>query len=219
MVTPPPDGSARELFREGQGRRWVVGLALSTAVHLVLLFGLPVIPASQTRAPRPEIHVVSLPSGVTDAPPRLEIPQPVVPVPRPSPPTPGARPDTPRAVPPPGITPHDVPPRLLNRREVEQALLDLYPGSLKVMDVGGVVTLWLYIDTHGQVVRTVVREPSQFELFNRAAEAVARTMQFRPARQAGNPVAVWVQQSIRFRTTDAPPAARRGETTGAGGPY
>lgn len=217
-VQPPSDGTAHDLFRHGQRRRWLAGLVASVALHALLLFGLPVIPASETRTPRPEIQVVSLPSGVTPAPPRVEIPEPVVPVPRPSPPTPEARQDTPRSVPPPRITPHDIAPRLLNRREVEETLLDLYPGGLEVMRVGGVVTLWLYIDTRGQVIRTVVREPSRFDSFNRAAELVARTMRFRPARQAGNPVAVWVQQSIRFRTTDPTPTASRGETTGRGGP-
>lgn len=206
--------SANENYRRGQGRRWIAGLALSVAVHLVFLFGLPVIPSTQTRTPRPDLRVVSLPSGASPAPPRVEIPEPAVPVPRPTPPTPRARSDTSRSIPPPRITPHDVPPRLLNRREVEEALLDLYPGSLEVVNVGGVVTLWLYIDTRGQVIRTVVREPSQFEPFNRAAEAVAKTMRFRPARQSGNAVPVWVQQSIRFRTVQNEPTALRGETSG-----
>lgn len=217
-VHSPSEGTAQDVFRRGQRRRWLAGLAVSASLHALLLFGLPVIPASETRPPRPEIEVVALPSGVTPAPPRVEIPEPAVPVPRPSPPTPEARPDTPRSVPPPRITPHDVPPRLLNRQEVQETLLDLYPGGLEVMRVGGVVTLWLYIDTRGEVIRTVVREPSEFASFNRAAELVARTMRFRPARQAGNPVAVWVQQSIRFRTADPAPTASRGETTGPGRP-
>lgn len=217
-VDSPSDGTAHDVFRRGRRRRWLAGLAASVALHALLLFGLPVIPASESRSPGPEIEVVALPGGVTPAPPRVEIPEPAVPIPRPSPPNPDARTDTPRSVPPPRVTPHDVSPRLLNRREVRETLLDLYPGGLEVMKVGGVVTLWLYIDTRGQVIRTVVREPSRFESFNRAAELVARTMRFRPARQAGNPVAVWVQQSIRFRTTDPAPTASRGETTGPGRP-
>lgn len=217
-VAPRSDGTAHDVFRRGRRRRWLGGLVASVALHAVLLFGLPVIPTGETRTPRPELQVVTLPAEVTPAPPRVEIPEPVVPVPRPSPPNPEARTDTPRSVPPPQLTPHDVPPRLLNRREVEETLLDLYPGSLEVMEVGGVVTLWLYIDTRGDVIRTVVRDPSRFESFNRAAELVAKTMRFRPAQQAGNPVEVWVQQSIRFRTTEPAPTASRGETTGRGEP-
>lgn len=212
------DDTVHRRFREDHGRRVVIGLALSMALHAVLFFALPVIPASRQRIPTPELQVVSLPTGVVDPPPRVVVPEPAVPVPMPSPPRPDPpEQEEPASVPPPRVTPHDVPPRLLNRREVEETLLDLYPGSLEVMAVGGAVTLWLYVDTAGQVVRTVVREPSEFEAFNRAAEAVARAMQFRPAEQAGEPVPVWVQQRIRFQIQGSDGAPGR-ETGGDGRP-
>lgn len=216
MVSPRRDASAQHRFRRRNRRRTLLGLALSLALHVVLFFALPVIPSSRHRTPGPEMEVVSLPARAVRPPPRVSVPEPVVPVPRPTPPSPETRRDTAGPVPPPSPTPHDVPPRLLNRREVKATLLDLYPGGLEAVDVGGVVTLWLYVDTAGRVIRTVVREPSRFEAFNRAAEAVAQSMRFRPARQAGNPVAVWVQQSIRFRTIDTTTAARGDETGGPG---
>lgn len=195
-----------------------MGMVLSVALHAVLFFALPVIPSSRHRAPTPELEVVRLPDAVSDPPPRVVIPEPGVPVPRPPPP----RPDTPRrgeppSIPPPQVIPHDVPPRLLNRREVERALLNLYPASFEVMEVGGAVTLWLYVDTDGQVVRTVLREPSQFEAFNRAAVTVARAMRFRPAEQAGEPVSVWVQQRILFQTRDSTGMTPGRETGGDDG--
>lgn len=198
------DETVHHRFRQDHRRRVVVGVLLSVALHAVLFFALPVIPSSRQRAPTPELEVVSLPGGVSDPPPHVVIPEPAVPVPRPSPPRADPpRRDEPPPIPPPQVIPHDVPPRLLNRQEVERTLLNLYPGSLEVMEVGGAVTLWLYVDRDGQVVRTVLREPSQFEAFNRAAETVARAMRFRPAEQAGEPVAVWVQQRIRFQTRDS----------------
>lgn len=216
MKTRPPEETAHTRFRRGNRRRWVLALAISVALHAVLFFALPVIPASRQRSPTPEMQVVSLPSGVVQAPPRVVIPDPVVPVPSPSPPQPDPPNEDPGSIPPPQVMPHDVPPRLTNRREVEKTLLDLYPGSLEVMKVGGAVTLWLYVDVDGRVIRVVVREPSQFQAFNRAARAVARAMQFSPAEQAGEPVPVWVQQRIRFQTGDTTGEAAGGETAGDG---
>lgn len=216
MAHPRPDQTADARFRRAHRRRVVTGLTVSLALHVVLLFGLPVIPASHQRTPAPELEVVSLPGGVSEPPPRVVVPEPVVPVPTPSPPSPDVRDEEPGEIPPPRLTPHDVPPRLLNRRQVERTLSDLYPGELEIMRVGGVVTLWLYIDTEGRVVRTVLREPSRFEAFNRAAEAVAQSMQFSPARQAGDTIPVWVQQRIRFQSQDTT-SGPAGDETGSEG--
>lgn len=218
-----PDDTAHRRFRQGHRRRSLFGLVLSVVVHAVLFFALPVIPAARHRTPATDLEVVNLPGGVVEPPPRVVIPDPVVPVPAPNPPRPDPPNEDPGSIPPPQIIPHDVPPRLVNRREVEQTLLDLYPGSLEVMRVGGAVTLWLYVDVDGQVVRIVVREPSEFQAFNRAARAVARAMQFRPAEQAGEPVPVWVQQRIRFQARDSVDGApgaepREGRETGGDGP-
>jgi len=220
MTTHTPGRTANHRFRQGQRRRVMAGLILSLALHVVIFFALPVIPSTRQRsATTPELEVVRLPSGAVEAPPRLVIPEPAVPIPVPSPPAPTATTDQPDPIPPPHFTPHDVAPRLLNRLEVKETLLELYPGSLEVMRVGGAVTLWLYVDTEGQVIRTVLRESSQFEAFNRAAEAVARSMRFSPAQQSGNPVAVWVQQSIRFQTMDTVSPTPLAETGGPGEPY
>lgn len=216
MKPLPPDETVHRRFRQGHRRRSLIGVVVSVALHAVLFFALPVIPSSRQHSPTPELQVVSLPSGVVEAPPRVVIPDPAVPVPEPSPPGPDPPDEEPGSIPPPQLTPHDVPPRLMNRGEVERTLLDLYPGSLEVMEVGGAVTLWLYVNVDGQVVRVVVREPSQFRAFNRAARAVARAMRFRPAEQAGEPVPVWVQQRIRFQTRDSTGEAPGRETGGAG---
>lgn len=216
MKALPPDETVHRRFRKGDRRRSLIGVVVSVALHAVLFFALPVIPSSRHHSPTPELEVVSLPSGVVAPPPRVVIPDPAVPVPEPSPPAPEPPNEEPGSIPPPQVIPHDVPPRLMNRGEVERTLLDLYPGSLEVMEVGGAVTLWLYVNADGRVVRVVIREPSQFQAFNRAARAVARAMQFRPAEQAGDPVSVWVQQRIRFQSRDSTGAAPGRETSGDG---
>ena len=218
MKALPSDETAQRRFQRGDRRRLIVGLAVSVVLHTVLFFALPVIPSSRQRSPTPELEVVSLPSGVAEAPPRVVIPKPVLPVPVPTPPQPAPPNENPGSIPPPQVIPHDVPPRLINRREVEKTLLDLYPGSLEIMEVGGAVTLWLYVDVDGRVIRVVVREPSQFQAFNRAARAVARAMQFSPAEQAGEPVSVWVQQRIRFQTGESAGDASGRETGGDASP-
>lgn len=217
MGTLLPDDTAHHRFRKRHGRRWLIGLVVSVSLHAVLFFALPVIPSSRQHTPTPELQVVSLPSEVVEAPPRVVIPEPAIPVPEPSPPQPDPPNDDPGSIPPPQVIPHDVPPRLINRAEVERTLLDLYPGSLEVMKVGGAVTLWLYVNDRGEVIRVVVREPSQFQALNRAARVVARAMRFRPAEQAGQTVAVWVQQRIRFQTHDTTGAAT-GRKPGANDP-
>lgn len=212
MAPSPREETADGRFRRSHRRRVVAGVVVSAALHAVLFLGLPVIPAARQQTPTPEIEVVRLPERATEPPPRVTVPEPAVPVPTPSDPSPEVRDEEPGEIPPPRLTPHDVPPRLLNRREVEETLTDLYPGELEIMRIGGVVTLWLYIEADGEVSRTVVREPSQFESFNRAAEAVAQSMRFRPARQAGDTIPVWVQQRIRFQSQDTATGPAGSET-------
>lgn len=202
MRTRRDDETAHGRFRRRDRRRSLIALAAALVVHLLLLFGLPLPPKPRVPTPSPRLEVVTLPSRVVDAPPEIVLPEPAVPVPRPEPPAPEGPREPGRTVPPPSHTPHEIPPRLLNRREVTSLLHDLYPAGLEVLSVGDVVTLWMYVDTAGRVLRTVVRDSSRYAGLNRAAQVVARTMHFRPARQAGRPVAVWVQQAIRFRASD-----------------
>lgn len=214
MTRFPSERPARERYRTTHRRRLLVGLTVSLALHCVLLFALPVIPSARLRSPATATEIVSLPAGVVEAPPRIEIPEPAVPVPRPTPPARSTARESRPTLPPPRLRRYEVPPRLLNRGEVRRILLDFYPGSLEAIDVGAVVTLWLYVSAEGEVARTVVREPSPFPALNRAAEAVARSMRFRPARQAGDTVAVWVQQSIRFQTRSPAGTVDAGATGG-----
>lgn len=95
--------------------------------------------------------------------------------------------------------PRDQDPVVANAEEVRRLLLDRYPGQLRDDGVGGSVTLWLFVDETGSVTRVRVQESSSVEALDRAAEEVAREMEFRPARSGDRPIGVWVQQNLSFR--------------------
>lgn len=95
--------------------------------------------------------------------------------------------------------PRDQDPVVANAEEVRRLLLDRYPPQLRDEGVGGSVTLWLFVDETGSVSRVRVQESSSIEALDRAAEEVAREMEFRPARSGDRPIGVWVQQNLTFR--------------------
>lgn len=96
------------------------------------------------------------------------------------------------------FVPYDVAPELTNMDRVRARLREVYPPSLKERGIGGSVILWLNVDRQGRVQQSHVQEPSDHEALNRAAKLVADSMEFSPALQRDDPVAVWVQQRIRF---------------------
>ncbi len=89
------------------------------------------------------------------------------------------------------FTMYEVDPRVLNRREVVQAMRRDDPGG------AGRVVVWLHIDRYGAVSRFEVRKSSGRQL-DRAARAVAGVYRFSPARFRGEAVPVWVQIPINF---------------------
>ncbi len=95
--------------------------------------------------------------------------------------------------------PRDQDPVVANAEEVRRLLLDRYPPQLRDDGVGGSVTLWLFVDETGSVTQVRVQESSSVEALDRAAEEVAREMEFRPARSGDRPIGVWVQQNLTFR--------------------
>lgn len=98
------------------------------------------------------------------------------------------------------FTPRDVEPSLRNTRDVQRHLERSYPPAVRDAGMGGIVTLWLYIDAAGNVLETRVQESSGIAALDEAARAVASEMQFRPAQYRGRSVPVWVAQRIEFTT-------------------
>jgi protein TonB len=81
-----------------------------------------------------------------------------------------------------------------------------YPASLFEQGIEGTVTLRLFVDDKGAVVResTQVAESSGYPAFDSAAVSGVPRMHFAPAQRDGRPVAMVFTQPVHFRK---PPAA------------
>ncbi len=94
---------------------------------------------------------------------------------------------------------YDTPPVLENGGEIHQVLMRAYPSELKNAGIGGRVEMWLYVDLSGAVANHELKTSSGNEALDRAAAEVVRQMRFRPARNQGEPTAVWVSQWLTFQ--------------------
>lgn len=83
-----------------------------------------------------------------------------------------------------------------------------YPPGLYSQGIEGTVTLRLYVDSLGTVVResTQVAESSGYPAFDSAALAGVPRMHFAPAQRDGRPVATAFSQPVHFRK-NPPPAS------------
>ncbi len=99
----------------------------------------------------------------------------------------------------PTFTPYTVAPRLRNREDVRRALDTFYPAIQKASGLGGTTTVWLFLDTQGSVLNTLVKQSSGQMGFDSAALRVARVMRFTPALYRDQPVSVWVTEPIVFQ--------------------
>lgn len=209
--------SAQDRFRRRRGERTAVALILSVGLHFAAFQAFP-----ELRIALPDVAVGGL--EAVDLPPEVEVPPPPEAVARPATPT-VAQADVSEdvtiapttfeanpaeALPPPPkaqatrpseqpvFIPREVEPRLRNGEEIRKLLMRFYPPPLRDAGIGGKVVIWLYVSTEGSVVEALVKEPSPYEAFNAAALKVADHMEYVPAANRGNPVAVWVAQRIRF---------------------
>lgn len=99
----------------------------------------------------------------------------------------------------PAFTPYEIQPRLLNGRVIQARLLENYPAAHKRAGIGGVTTLWIYIDEDGQVRNTKVVESSGFpELDEVAQQVMYDDAEFTPAYNRDLRVPVWIQMPVTF---------------------
>ena len=94
---------------------------------------------------------------------------------------------------------YDTPPVLENGSEIQQILMEAYPSELKKAGIGGRVEMWLYVDLSGAVANHQLKTTSGNEALDRAAAEVVQQMRFRPARNRGEPTAVWVSQWVTLQ--------------------
>ena len=98
----------------------------------------------------------------------------------------------------PVFTPMTVRPEILNRSEVLQALMRLYPPALRDAGIGGTVEVWFFISEDGTVIDSRVSEPSTHPELNEAALEVANVFKFSPALNRETTVQVWIRLPITF---------------------
>jgi TonB family protein len=104
----------------------------------------------------------------------------------------------------PTFTPYTIRPDILNRREVAESLEAEYPPLLRDAGIGGVVQVWIHIDESGRVARTQLNESSGHHALDEAALRVANLIEFSPAQNRGEQVAVWISLPISFTTAGGP---------------
>lgn len=204
--SPPRSSQPSRSGRDRALRRaFAVGLAASVALHAVLAL----LPPAQVGVP-PHLEP---PGGITlvsppeeEAPPDVEVPSAPEPVTPPEEPRVAASGEPVASDDGPAFIPHDVPPRLLNSAEVQDYLRVFYPVALRAASVEGAVHLWLYVDGDGRATRVQVRESSGSPRFDELARTAAPLMEFRPALNQGETVAVWVSLWVRFDLEEPPPS-------------
>ncbi len=76
-----------------------------------------------------------------------------------------------------------------------------YPAGARRRGVSGTVIVRMLIDAQGQVEAAKVLRADPPGVFEDAALAAVRQWAWQPARQAGAPVKVWVEQPVRFQMT------------------
>ena len=81
-----------------------------------------------------------------------------------------------------------------------------YPAELYARKVQGNVTLWVHIDSTGQIrpESTTVVESSGYPSLDSAALAGSRELRFKPATASGKPLAVSLLFPVYFRHPEAP---------------
>ncbi len=99
----------------------------------------------------------------------------------------------------PRFTPMTVRPEILNRSEVQAALMRLYPPILRDAGIGGSVTVWFFISEQGLVLDRRVSESSGHIPLDEAALEVADVFRFSPALNREQIVQVWIQLPITFQ--------------------
>ena len=99
----------------------------------------------------------------------------------------------------PVFTPMTVRPEIVNRGEVQAALMREYPPILRDSAIGGTVEVWFFISEEGRVLDSRVSKSSGQVQFDEAALKVADVVRFSPALNRDQRVQVWIQLPITFQ--------------------
>lgn len=97
----------------------------------------------------------------------------------------------------------DVEPTLKNGEELKQILHRVYPSGYRDTGLDVTAILWVYVGLEGTVGACEVLKSSGYDVFDHAAEQVAEGMLFTPALREGEPVGVWINQAVRFKSGES----------------
>lgn len=214
--------SADERFHRSYSSILWAGMIVSTLIHFAFFYGTPVFRTRTVTSTVSAVKTIELPPEVKIPPPPEAIARPAVPVAAPTgdidqditiaPTTFQQNPVSELPPPPteegqrelsetPTFTPYTVKPSIKNRSEVAQALQKEYPQLLRDAGIGGTVLVWFFIDTHGKVENTQIKQSSGHEALDNAALKVADVFQFTPALNRDKKVPVWIALPIIFQVS------------------
>ncbi|WP_419943093.1 TonB family protein [Candidatus Palauibacter sp.] len=113
----------------------------------------------------------------------------------------------------------DANPVLQNAGEVQRALQEAYPLDLRDRGVGGRAEIWLYIDESGVVANQEMKTSSGVDALDRGAMEVVKVMRFEPAKNRGQPTAVWISQWVTFQVVGSTAREQDGASSPADRPF
>ncbi|MCM5679292.1 energy transducer TonB [Schlegelella sp. S2-27] len=185
--------------------RQALGAAVPLFVDIIPAAPVPPPPAPvpPPPAPAPKVQPKKPPPAVVAAPPS-PAPAPFVvppPPPLPEPPAPPVEAAPPAPVPAPvPVPPPPAVPKTVSASAVQyltQPVLN-YPLQSKRLRESGQVTLNVLIEADGRPSQINVHASSGFRRLDDAAVSAMRTARFKPYKENGQAMAVWVQTPIRF---------------------
>ncbi len=209
-------GTANDRFKKSAESFLPGAIIIAVVAHFGLFSFFPELTASDVSFGVDEFEAIELPPEVEIPPPPEQISRPAVPVVAATeleeditiapttfeenpvenlPPPPS---DASRLGDQPVFTPYTVRPELKNRREASRIVERNYPKLLKDAGIGGKVTVWVFIDTNGEVQNAVVNSSSGNSALDDAALKSAREFSFTPALNRDKRVPVWVSIPITF---------------------
>jgi protein TonB len=211
--------TANDRFKRGFGDWFWYSVAGAALFHLVLFAFFPDLSAADVSRSVDSMEAIDIPDDIKIPPPPEQIARPATPVVSAAdiseditiapttfdanpienlPPPPSASAGDADLSAAPVFTPMTVRPELLNRPEVQRALVRNYPPLLRDAGIGGSPTVHFFIDENGRVLRRLLSQESGYPALDEAAMAVAEVMRFSPALNRDKKVQVWVEIPIIF---------------------
>ena len=209
--------TANDRFKKSSNQWFFGSIVLATALHFGLVQFFPELTASDVSFGVNEFEAIELPPEVEIPPPPEQISRPAVPVvaateleeditiapttfeenPVESLPPPPS--DVSRLGDRPVFTPYTVRPEIKDRQRAKEIMRQHYPQILQEAGIGGMVFVWVFIDTKGRVQNAQVQQGSGNAALDAAALEAVYELEFTPALNMDKLVEVWVAFPVTFR--------------------